>query len=48
MRFAFDLLERETLTDADLNESHERLTAAGLPPAFALDAEAVQSYLDEL
>jgi len=48
IRFAFDLLEREALTDADLNETHERLTAAGLPPAFALDAETVQSYLDEL
>jgi len=48
MRFAFDLLEQETLTNADLNECHERLTAAGLPPAFALDTETVQSYLDEL
>ncbi|MFQ5813682.1 MAG: antitoxin family protein [Anaerolineae bacterium] len=48
IRFAFDLLEREALTAADLNEAHERLTAAGLPPAFALDAETVQSYLDDL
>jgi len=48
LRFVFDLLERETLIDTDLNECHERLTAAGLPPAFALDMETMQSYLDEL
>jgi len=47
LRSTLGLLERETPTDANLNECHDRLTAVSLPPAFALDSETVQSYLDE-
>lgn len=45
--FALDLLEQNTLTDADLDTCYERLIAVDLPPSFALDAETVQSYLEE-
>ena len=45
--FALDLLEQETLTNADLDACDECLTALDLPASFALDAETVQSYLEE-
>jgi hypothetical protein len=48
LRFALGLLDRQSVANADLDECRERLTAAGLPPTFTLDAETVQSYLDEL
>ena len=48
INFALDLLERNTLTDADLDACDERLTAANLPPTLALGAEVVASYLEEL
>lgn len=47
IHFALDLLEQKSVTDADLDACDERLTAVNLPPAFALDAETVQSYLEE-
>lgn len=46
--FTLDLLEQDTVTDADLDACHERLTEVELPPAFAFNSEIVESYLEEL
>ena len=48
IRLGLDFLSQPDLTEANIYECHQRLTASGLSPAFALDAETVQSYLDEL
>lgn len=42
------LLERQPLTDADLDACYEQFTRVGLPPSLSLNEKVVQSYLDEL
>lgn len=48
IRFALDHLAQSSFTEADIFACHARLLDANFPPAFALDAEAIQSYVDEL
>lgn len=48
IRSTLDLLAEPTLNEADVHASHEHFIAAGFPPAFSLDDEAIQSYVDEL
>lgn len=48
IRAALDLLAQPALSEVDIRAGHNRLIAAGLPPAFSLDVEAIQSYVDEL
>jgi predicted DNA-binding antitoxin AbrB/MazE fold protein len=48
IRTTLDLLTKLSLTEDEIRVCHDRLIAAGFPPAFAFDAETVQSYVDEL
>lgn len=48
IRFALDHLAQPSLTEAEILASHSRFLDANFPPAFVLDAEAIQSYIDEL
>lgn len=45
--FGIDLLEQDTLTDADFDACYNRLVDVGLPPSFSFDDATVESYVNE-
>lgn len=47
LQFVLNKLEQPELTEADVEECHEKLLAADLFLSFDLDNNALQSYLDE-